>query len=67
MDSILLKLTALAYLVAAGSFFIFLFRGAAAAGLPAALLLSGFVIHSLALISRFFQEGFAGVAVTNIC
>jgi len=65
MDAILLKLTALAYLIAAGSFFLYLFRGAAAARLPAALLLSGFVIHSLALISRFFQEGFAGVAVTN--
>jgi cytochrome c-type biogenesis protein CcsB len=63
MDGILLKLTAFAYLVAAGSFFLFLFRGETAARWPTALLLSGFLVHSLMLISRFFQEGFAGVAM----
>jgi cytochrome c-type biogenesis protein CcsB len=63
MDAILLKLTALAYLLAAGSFFLYLFRGDPAARLPTALLLTGFIIHSSALIIRFFQEGFAGVAI----
>ncbi|HKY09235.1 MAG TPA: cytochrome c biogenesis protein CcsA [Candidatus Binatia bacterium] len=61
----MLKLTALAYLVAAASFFLFLFRGETAARLPTALLLGGFLIHSIAVASRFFQEGFAGLAVTN--
>jgi cytochrome c-type biogenesis protein CcsB len=63
MDAIILKLTALIYLLAAGSFFHYLFRGETAARLPTALLLLGFVIHSIALASRFFQEGFAGVAI----
>jgi cytochrome c-type biogenesis protein CcsB len=63
MDTVLLNLTALAYLIAAGSFFLYLFRGETAARLPTALLLLGFVIHSFALVGRFFQEGFAGVAV----
>lgn len=63
MDAILLKLTALAYLISAGSFFFNLFRGDTAARLPAALLLVGFMVHSLALLNRFLHEGFAGVAV----
>jgi cytochrome c-type biogenesis protein CcsB len=65
MDAILLKLTALAYLAAGVSFFFSLFRGTAAARLPTAILLSGFLIHSLALLSRFGEEGFASVAVTG--
>jgi cytochrome c-type biogenesis protein CcsB len=65
MDPILLKVTALAYLIAAGSFFFSLVRGTASARLPSALLLLGFIIHTFALISRFGQEGFAGVAVTG--
>ena len=63
MDAILLKLTALIYLFAAGSFFHYLFRGETAARLPTVLLLLGFVIHSIVLASRFVQEGFAGVAM----
>jgi len=63
MDAILLKLTALIYLFAAGSFFHYLFRGETAARLPTVLLLLGFVIHSVVLASRFVQEGFAGVAM----
>lgn len=65
MNALPLKFTALAYLIAAGSFFLYLFRGDTAARLPTVLLLAGFVIHSFALLTRFFQEGFAGVAVTN--
>lgn len=63
MDAVLFKLITLAYLVAAGSFFFFLFRGEPAARLPTALLLIGFVVHTLVLASRFFREGFAAVAV----
>jgi cytochrome c-type biogenesis protein CcsB len=61
----LLKVTALGYLLAAARFFLYVFRGVTAARVATALLLLGFVIHSLALFSRFFQQGFAGVAVTN--
>ena len=63
MDAILIKLIPIAYLVAAGSFFLYLFRGDTTTRLPAALLLSGFVVHSFALTTLFFQEGFAAVAV----
>ena len=63
MDSILLKITALAYLAAAASFFLYLLRGETASRLPTALLLFGFTVHSSALVGRFFQEGFSGIAV----
>jgi cytochrome c-type biogenesis protein CcsB len=63
MDGILFKSTALLYLLSAASFFYYLFRGETAARPPTALLLFGFVIHTAALAVRFFQEGFAGMAV----
>ena len=63
MDAILFKLLAVVYLLSAGSFFYSLFRGEIAARLPTALLLLGFVIHTMVLTGRFLQEGFAGVAV----
>ena len=63
MDAVLFTLTAVAYLVAAGSFFLYLFRGETAARLPTALLFAGFLVHSCALLSRFLQDGFAAVAV----
>lgn len=63
MDAIFLKLTAFAYLIAAASFFLYLLRGETASRLPTTLLLFGFVVHSLALVGRFFQDGFAGIAV----
>ena len=59
----LFTLTAAAYLIAAGSFFVYLFRGDTATRLPTAVLLFGFVIHTAALASRFIHEGFAAVAV----
>ena len=65
MDTLFLKLTAFTYLIAAGSFFLFLFRGETFSRLPALLLLLAFVIHSLLLVSRVFQDGFAAVAVTG--
>jgi cytochrome c-type biogenesis protein CcsB len=63
MDAFLIKLTAAAYLIAAGSFFLYLYRENTATRLPPAFLLSGFVVHSVALASLFFQQGFAAVAV----
>ena len=63
MDALLIKLTAVAYLIAAGSFFLYLFRGAAATRVPTVLLLFGFVVHSLGVTILFFREGFATVAV----
>ena len=63
MDAILIKLTAAAYLIAAASFFLDLFRGVNTSRLPTTLLLCGFVLHSLALASLFFRQGFAAVAV----
>jgi len=63
MDAVLFTLTAAAYLIAAGSFFVYLFRGDATSRVPTAVLLFGFVLHTAALTSRVFQQGFAAVAV----
>src|SRR2546426_3070920 len=63
MAVLLFTWTAAAYLIAAGSFFVYLFRGDATSRLPTAVLLFGFVLHTAALTSRFFQQGFAAVAV----
>jgi cytochrome c-type biogenesis protein CcsB len=63
MDALLLTSTAAAYLIATAIFFVYLFRGDAASRLPTTVLLFGFVVHTVALSSRFFQEGFAAVAV----
>jgi cytochrome c-type biogenesis protein CcsB len=63
MDALLIKLTALVYLVVAASYFFYLFRGASAGRLPTALLLGGFIVHSIALMGLFFREGFATVAL----
>jgi cytochrome c-type biogenesis protein CcsB len=63
MDALLVKLTAVVYLGVAVSYFFHLFRGASASRLPTALLLGGFLIHSIALTSLFLREGFATVAV----
>jgi cytochrome c-type biogenesis protein CcsB len=63
MDVLLIELTAVAYLVAAGSLFLYLFRGNVESRLPAAILLAGFVVHSLALIRLFLRQGFAAVAL----
>lgn len=63
MESTLVQFTALIYLLAAGSFFYFLFRKDSAARLPTLLLLGGFLLHTLALAARFMNEGFAAVAL----
>ena len=63
MDAVLFSLTAIAYLIAAATFFFSLFRGETAARLPSAILLAGFGLHSSALILRFMEDGFAAVAV----
>jgi cytochrome c-type biogenesis protein CcsB len=65
MDATLFVLTAGAYFLAAGSFSVCLFRGETATRLPTAILLLGFTVHTIALTSRFFQEGFGAVAVTG--
>jgi cytochrome c-type biogenesis protein CcsB len=63
MDTVLSSLTAALYLLAAGAFFYYLLRREAATGAPTLLLLGGFIVHSIALASRFFQAGFAAVAI----
>jgi len=63
MDAALSSLTAIIYLVAAGAFFVNLLRRESATGVPAALLLCGFIIHTIALASRFMRVGFVAVAV----
>ena len=65
MDAVLFSLTAIAYLIAAGSFFLYLFRGETAARLPTAFLCAGFAMHSAALAIRFVHDGFAAVAVMS--
>jgi len=63
MDTLLSSLSAALYLVAAGAFFYTLLSRKTAARLPSMLLLAGFLVHSAALGSRFFQTGFAAVAI----
>ncbi|HUK40555.1 MAG TPA: c-type cytochrome biogenesis protein CcsB [Candidatus Acidoferrales bacterium] len=63
MDITLLKLTAVFYLFATGSFltYIFLLKDSVSKLSPW-ILFCGFVLHTLALSVRFFQIGFAGIA-----
>jgi cytochrome c-type biogenesis protein CcsB len=63
MDVLLIELTAAVYLIAAGSLFLYLFRGKVATRLPAALLFAGFAVHSVALSRLFVSQGFAAVAL----
>ena len=63
MDALLIELTAAVYLIAAGSLFLYLFRGNVASRLPAALLLAGFAVHSVTLSRLFVSQGFAAVAL----
>src|ERR1041384_1567278 len=63
MNALLIELTAAAYLIAAASLFLYLFRGNVASRLPTGLLLAGFAVHSLALRRLFAGQGFAAVAL----
>lgn len=63
MEGLLVKLTAAIYLIAAGSYFYFVFRKDTASRFPALALLIGFVLHTGALTARFIDEGFAAVAL----
>jgi cytochrome c-type biogenesis protein CcsB len=51
------------YLAAAVCFFYFVFRKDTASRLPALALLTGFLLHSVALAGKFLTEGFAAVAL----
>ena len=62
MEANLVKVTAVVYLAATASFFYFVLRKDTAAKLPSLVLLVGFVFHTLALVARFVNEGFAAVA-----
>jgi cytochrome c-type biogenesis protein CcsB len=63
MDVTLLKITAIIYLFAAGSYFYFVFRKDSGARLPPVSLALGFAFHTVALGLRFIDEGFAAVAL----
>lgn len=63
METTLVKFTAAAYLLAAGSFLYYVLRKDSAARLPSVLLLAGFLFQSLALGARFAGEGFVAVAL----
>jgi cytochrome c-type biogenesis protein CcsB len=58
MSLILLKLTAILYLVATGSFVFYVVRRDTASRLPPLILAGGFIIHTLSLAAYFIQEGF---------
>ncbi len=62
MEATLVKITALVYLAATASFCYFVLRKDTAAKLPSLVLLAGFLFHTLALVARFMNEGFAAVA-----
>jgi cytochrome c-type biogenesis protein CcsB len=62
MDIILLKLTAALYLLATVSFVIYLFfLRDSVSRLSPLILLCGFVVHTAALATHFFQTGYPGV------
>ncbi len=63
MEVLFIKLTALIYLFSAASFFYFVFRRDTASPWPALSLSAGLLLHSLALVIRFANEGFAAVAL----
>jgi len=58
MSLILLKLTAILYLIATGSFVFYVVRRDTASRLPPLILGAGFIIHTLALTAYFMREGF---------
>src|SRR5918996_2710307 len=58
MSLILLKLTAILYLVATGSFIFYVVRRDTGSRLPSLILGAGFIIHTLALSAYFMREGF---------
>ena len=58
MSLILLKLTAIIYLIATGSFIFYVVRRDTVSRLPPLILAAGFIIHTLALGAYFLREGF---------
>ena len=58
MSFILLKLTAILYLIATGSFIFYVVRRDTVSRLPPLILGAGFVIHTFALSAYFMREGF---------
>lgn len=58
MDSVLLKITAVFYLLATASFIFYVLLRNPASRLPAGMLLCGFLAHTAALAAHFFQEGY---------
>ena len=58
MSLILLKLTAIIYLIATGSFIFYVVRRDTVSRLPPLILAAGFIIHTLALGAYFMREGF---------
>jgi cytochrome c-type biogenesis protein CcsB len=61
MDTILLKATAILYLLATASFVFYVLLRNTVSRLPAMMLLCGFVGHTSALAVLFFQEGYPAV------
>jgi cytochrome c-type biogenesis protein CcsB len=62
MDILVLKVTAVVYLLATASYILYLVRPERSSPrLPSAVLLAGFVVHSLALALHFFQVGYPAV------
>jgi cytochrome c-type biogenesis protein CcsB len=58
MSLILLKLTAILYLIATASFVFYVVRRDTVSRLPPLILGAGFIIHTLALSAYFMREGF---------
>jgi cytochrome c-type biogenesis protein CcsB len=61
MDAILLKTTAVFYLLATASFIFYVIIRNTPSRLPALMLLCGFVAHTSALTFLFFQDGYPAV------
>jgi len=63
MEPLIVKFTAVIYLLAAASYFYFVFRKDTTSRLPSLTLLTGFLFNTGALAARYFNEGFAAVAL----
>src|SRR5258707_546014 len=63
MEAILIKLTAVFYLIAAVRYCYFIFKKDTTAKLPSVTFLLGFALNTVALAASFNNEGFSAVAL----
>jgi len=63
MEALLIKLTAVFYLIAAVGYCYFIFKKDTTAKLPSVTFLLGFAVNTVALAASFNNEGFSTIAL----